>query len=163
MEFNIIVKRGHLRKEIFNAMTVLCYVSPGCASCRKAKRWMTDCHIPFIERNIFSTRLSTSEIRYLLERCENGTDDIISTRSKAYKKLDKDLEDMTISEMVTFIQENPSVLKRPIMLSEHSMIVGYDDDEITTMRPEADRSMDTLEGWLSPIPEAASADINIPA
>ncbi|WP_363317209.1 ArsC/Spx/MgsR family protein [uncultured Porphyromonas sp.] len=32
--------------------------------------------------------------------------------------------------MVHFIQENPSVLKRPIILNERNFQVGYDEEEI---------------------------------
>lgn len=118
---------------------VLFYTSPGCASCRKAKRWLEDNHINFVEKNIFSNLLSEAEIKYLLSRCENGTEDIISTRSKAYLTLKGDLEDMSINQLTRFIQKNPSVLKRPIMLSERNMVVGYDDDEITAMVPVSRR------------------------
>ncbi len=114
---------------------VLFYTSPGCASCRKAKRWLEDNHINFVEKNIFSNLLSEAEIKYLLSRCENGTEDIISTRSKAYATLKTSLDDMSLSQLTRFIQRNPSVLKRPIMLSERNMVVGYDDDEITAMIP----------------------------
>ena len=79
--------------------------------------------------------MKESEIKYLLSRCENGTEDIISVRSKAFQALDKDIEDYSMKELVTLIQENPSILKRPILLSEKSLVVGYDDDEITTMMP----------------------------
>jgi regulatory protein spx len=114
---------------------IILYTSPGCASCRKAKRWLQDNHISFIEKNIFSNLLKENEIKYLLSRCEYGTEDIISTRSNAFKNLDKDIDDFSVNELVEFIQKNPSVLKRPIMLSEKSMVVGYDDDEITTFIP----------------------------
>lgn len=114
---------------------IILYTSPGCASCRKAKQWLKDSHINFIEKNIFSNLLREGEIKYLLSRCENGTEDIISTRSKAFKGLDRDLDDFSLDELVEFIQQNPSVMKRPIMLSEKSMVVGYDDDEITTFVP----------------------------
>ena len=114
---------------------VLFYTSPGCASCRKAKRWLEDNHINFVEKNIFSNLLSEAEIKYLLSRCENGTDDIISTRSKAYVSLKADIDDMSLTQLTRFIQRNPSVLKRPITLSERNMVVGYDDDEITAMVP----------------------------
>lgn len=116
-------------------IAVLFYTSPGCASCRKAKRWLEDNHINFVEKNIFSNLLSEAEIKYLLSRCENGTDDIISTRSKAYVSLKADIDDMSLTQLTRFIQRNPSVLKRPIMLSERNMVVGYDDDEITAMVP----------------------------
>ena len=114
---------------------IIFYTSPGCASCRKAKRWLQDNRIDFIEKNIFSNLLSESEIKYLMSRCENGTEDIISTRSKAFATIKGSIDDLSVKELTRFIQRNPSILKRPIMLSEHSMVVGYDDDEITAMVP----------------------------
>ncbi|MCF0246095.1 MAG: transcriptional regulator Spx [Ileibacterium sp.] len=114
---------------------VIIYTSPGCASCRKAKKWLKDNHISFVEKNIFSNILKDGEIKYLMSRCENGTEDIISTRSKAFQNLRKSIDDFSVNELVKFIKENPSVLKRPILLSEKTMVIGYDDDEITAVVP----------------------------
>ncbi|MCF0246054.1 MAG: transcriptional regulator Spx [Ileibacterium sp.] len=115
---------------------IIIYTSPGCASCRKAKKWLQDNRISFIEKNIFSNILKDAEIKYLLSRCENGTEDIISVRSKAFQSMRKDLDDFSINELVKFIRENPTILKRPILLTKTTMVVGYDDDEITAITPE---------------------------
>ena len=112
---------------------IILYTSPGCASCRKAKQWLKDNDMKFIEKNIFTTLLKEDEIKYLLQRSENGTEDLISTRSKAFQELNRSLDDFSIKELVELIQKNPSILKRPIMISEKSFVVGYDDDEITTL------------------------------
>lgn len=112
---------------------VIIYTSPGCASCRKAKQWLRDNKISFVEKNIFSNVLKEGEIKYLMSRCENGTEDIISTRSKAFQNLHRGVDDFTLNELVTLIQKNPSILKRPIMLTEKTMVIGYDDDEITAV------------------------------
>lgn len=122
---------------------VILYTSPGCASCRKAKQWLKDNHIDFVEKNIFSSVLKESEIKYLLSRCENGTEDIISVRSKVFHSLEKGIDDFSTKELIALIQKNPSILKRPILLSENSMVIGYDDDEITTFTPHAVRSYTT--------------------
>lgn len=114
---------------------VIIYTSPGCASCRKAKQWLRDNKISFVEKNIFSNVLKEGEIKYLMSRCENGTEDIISTRSKAFQNLHRGVDDFTLNELVTLIQKNPSILKRPIMLTEKTMVIGYDDDEITAVTP----------------------------
>ena len=114
---------------------IILYTSPGCASCRKAKQWLKDNNMKFIEKNIFTTLLKEDEIKYLLQRTENGTEDIISTRSKVFQELNRDLEDLSLKELVEIIQKNPSILKRPIMIDEKSFVVGYDDDEITTLVP----------------------------
>lgn len=114
---------------------VIIYTSPGCASCRKAKQWLKDNRISFVEKNIFSNVLKEGEIKYLMSRCENGTEDIISTRSKAFQALNRGVDDFTVNELVKLIQKNPSILKRPIMLTEKTMVIGYDDDEITAVTP----------------------------
>ena len=72
---------------------IILYTSPGCASCRKAKQWLKDNDMKFIEKNIFTTLLKEDEIKYLLQRTENGTEDIISTRSKAFQELHRDVDD----------------------------------------------------------------------
>lgn len=120
---------------------ILLYTSPGCASCRKAKQWLKENDMKFIEKNIFTTLLKEDEIKYLLQRSENGTEDIISTRSKAFQELKKDLDDLSVKELVDFIQKNPSVMKRPIIVNESSFVVGYDDDEITAFVPSHLRAL----------------------
>lgn len=120
---------------------ILLYTSPGCASCRKAKQWLKENDMKFIEKNIFTTLLKEDEIKYLLQRSENGTEDIISTRSKAFQEMKRDLDDLSMAELVDFIQKNPSVLKRPIIVNENSFVVGYDDDEITAFVPSHLRAL----------------------
>ena len=114
---------------------IVVYTSPGCASCRKVKQWLKDREMDFIEKNIFSFMLNETEIKHLLKRSENGTDDIISKRSKIIQQSKIDVEDMTTGELVHFIQQNPSVLRRPIIVSERNFLVGYDDEEIDVFIP----------------------------
>lgn len=123
---------------------IILYTSPGCASCRKAKQWLKERKLNFVEKNIFSSLLRDDEIRYLLQRTENGSEDIISTRSKVFQELDQDLDDLSFKELIDFIKENPSVLKRPIIVDENSFVVGYDDDEITSFLPREMRSKISL-------------------
>ena len=114
---------------------IILYTSPGCASCRKAKQWIKDNGLKFVEKNIFTTLLKEDEIKYLLSRTENGTEDIISTRSKVFQEMNVDLDDLGLNELVQFIRNNPSIMKRPIILNERNLVVGYDDDEITSFVP----------------------------
>ncbi len=106
------------------------YTSPGCASCRKAKAWLKERGLKFVEKNIFSSILRENEIRFLLSRSENGTDDLISTRSKVIKDNNVDLDSMSIKELISFIKEYPSVLKRPIIIDEKNLLIGFDSEEI---------------------------------
>lgn len=114
------------------------YVSPSCSSCRKVKKWFDEQHIPYVEKNIFQS-LNEEELRDMLNKSLNGTEDIISTRSKIIKEQNINLDDMSISEFVKFVKENPSVLKRPIMVDDRRLQTGYDEDEISVFIPKARR------------------------
>ncbi len=114
---------------------IVIYTSPGCASCRKVKQWLKDRNLSYIEKNLFKTLLNNEEIKFLLQRTENGTDDLISKRSKIMQQQKIDFDAMTFDELVTFIRENPSVLKRPIIIDETSFQVGYDSEELGVFLP----------------------------
>ncbi|MEG0422961.1 MAG: transcriptional regulator Spx [Erysipelotrichaceae bacterium] len=120
---------------------IILYTSPGCASCRKAKQWLKDNELNFVEKNIFTALLKEEEIKYLLQRSENGTADLISTRSKVFQELGKNIDDLSLRELVDLIQQNPSILKRPIIVNENNFVVGYDDDEITSFVPSELRAL----------------------
>ncbi|MGL4382988.1 MAG: transcriptional regulator Spx, partial [Bacilli bacterium] len=116
-------------------MSVKVYTSPSCASCRKAKRWLNDFGIEYVEKNIFVTRLNRDELKAILEKTENGFDDIISRRSKVFKQSGVDLDNLSMNELLDFIEDNPSVLKRPIIIDERRLQIGYNDEEIRVFVP----------------------------
>ncbi len=124
---------------------IVIYTSHGCASCRKVKKWLKDRNISYIEKNIFNTLLNDKEIKYLLSRTENGTEDIISPRSKIIRENNIDLESFSTDELCKFICDNPSVLRRPIIISDKNMQVGYDEEEIDAFVPEELRKLGTCE------------------
>ncbi|WZU00367.1 transcriptional regulator Spx [Erysipelothrix sp. D19-032] len=114
---------------------IVLYSSPGCASCRKVRQWLKERNLKFIEKNIFTSMLSEKEIKHLLMRSENGTEDIISKRSKVMQESQIDLDALSINELIVFIQRHPSILKRPIVMNEKTFLVGYDEEEIDAFLP----------------------------
>ncbi|MBR3265979.1 MAG: transcriptional regulator Spx [Erysipelotrichaceae bacterium] len=120
---------------------IVMYTSAGCSSCRKAKEYMRKNNLPFIEKKLEYTRLNDKEIRYLLERSENGSDDLISNRSKIIKEGNRDIETMKLSDLVSFIRENPSILKRPIIIDNSSLEIGYDEEEISIFKKNNEKRL----------------------
>lgn len=115
------------------------YISPSCSSCRKVIKWFDEQKIPYVQKNIFAHQLTEEELKDMLMKSENGTEDIISTRSKIVKESGVDIEAMTFKELLKFIQQNPSVLKRPIIVDDRKIQVGYNADEIRVFIPHARR------------------------
>ena len=124
------------------------FLSPSCTSCRKARAWLLNHEVPFVEHNIMTSPLSAQELQHILSLTENGTDDIISTRSKIFQKLDLDVESLSISELIKLIEENPSLLRRPIILDSKRMQIGFNEDEIRAFLPRSYRQQELREATL---------------
>lgn len=120
------------------------YTSPSCASCRKARAWLETHQIPYVERNIISEPLSIDEIKNILRVTEDGTEEIISQRSKTFKKLDIVLDELPLSQLLTLIHKNPTLLRRPILMDDKKLQVGFNEDEIRRFLPRSVRVLDLL-------------------
>lgn len=118
------------------------YVSPSCTSCRKAIAWLKKHNIPFKERNIFSKPLTKRELLQILRMTENGTEEIISTRSRAFKQLKVNLDDLSIDQLLDLVEKNPSLLRRPIIMDDRRLQVGYNEDEIRRFLPRKVRRLE---------------------
>ncbi len=134
---------------IYMKWSVICMVtlftSPSCTSCRKAKAWLKEHDIPYTERNIFQEPLTIDEIKSILRMTEDGTEEIISTRSKTYQKLNIEIDAMPLQDLYQIIQENPGLLRRPIILDEKRLQVGYNEDEIRRFLPRKVRTFQLQE------------------
>ena len=50
------------------------------------------------------------------------------------KENDIDIEDMSTSDLVKFITNHPTVLKRPIIIDGYEMQTGYDEEQISVFK-----------------------------
>ncbi len=104
--------------------------------------------IPFVERNIFSEPLNSSELKAILQMTEDGTEEIISTRSKVFQKLNMDLDDLPLQELLELVQNNPGLLRRPIMIDDKRLQVGFNEDEIRRFLPRDVRQLELRQAQL---------------
>ena len=123
---------------------LILYTSPSCTSCRKARAWLQSHDIPFRERNIFSEPLDISELKNILRM----TEEIISTRSKVFQKLNMDLDDLPLQDLLELVQENPGLLRRPIMVDEKRLQVGFNEDEIRRFLPRDVRALELRQAQM---------------
>ena len=121
------------------------YTSPSCTSCRKAKAWLKEHDISFKERNIFANALNKEEIMQVLRMTENGTEEIISTRSRTFQNLKINLDDLSIDQLIDLVEKNPSLLRRPIIMEDRRLQVGYNEDEIRRFLPRKVRRLELEE------------------
>ena len=115
------------------------YLSPSCTSCCKARVWFNSYGVPFEEHNILTQPMTAEDLKSILAKTENGTEDIISTRSKVFQKLNVDVDELTMNQLISLISEHPSLLRRPIIVDEKRMQIGFNEDEIRAFLPRSYR------------------------
>lgn len=129
-------------------MTIDFLITPSCTSCRKAKAWLDEHEVEYTERNIFVDPLSKAELKYILRLSETGTEDLISTRSDAYKVFKKNIQEATLDQLLDLLVKHPEMIRRPIMVDTRRLQIGYNDDEIRRFLPRKIRKLD-LERMLA--------------
>ena len=131
-------------KRMGNRTVIDLYLSPSCTSCRKARAWFQSHKVPFVEHNILTQPMTTNDLRQILTKTENGTEDIISTRSKVFQKLAVDVDNLTINELLDLVTEFPSLLRRPIITDSKHLQIGFNEDEIRAFLPREYRRAEML-------------------
>ena len=118
------------------------YSSASCTSCRKARSWLEEHDIPFTEKNVFTEKITDEELRAILQLTENGTNEIISQRSQAFKELNINIEEMSLGRVLKLIQQHPGIMRRPILVDNKRLLVGYNEEDIRCFLPREIRKLE---------------------
>ncbi|MER2173086.1 MAG: transcriptional regulator SpxA [Carnobacterium sp.] len=118
------------------------YSSASCTSCRKARSWLEEHDIPFTEKNVFTEKITDEELRAILQLTENGTNEIISQRSQAFRELNINIEEMPLGRVLKLIQQHPGIMRRPILVDNKRLLVGYNEEDIRCFLPRDIRKLE---------------------
>ena len=124
---------------------VYLYFHTNDSSKRKAIRWFRDHKIPVMERNIEKQPLTADEVLHLLSISLNGTEDLISLRSRDTKSLKMDRPSVTINEFTAAVQTSPRILKNPIIFDTNKLITGFDQEKMGIFIPQSERRLELSE------------------
>jgi len=111
------------------------FTQVSCNSSRKARQWLHDHKVTFDEKNFSSEAPTHNELKQILSLTENGLDDIISTRSQLYPAIADRLPDMSFNEILHLLCERPQLLRRPIIVGENKLQIGFNEDDIRQFIP----------------------------
>lgn len=106
------------------------YSYPSCTSCRKTKHWLKAHQIDFNERHLFRETPTMEELKYILSLTTEGIDEILATRSQTFKELNLNIEEMTVNEVLDLLIEKPKLLRRPILVDNRKLVIGYNPGEL---------------------------------
>ncbi|MEP2447471.1 MAG: Spx/MgsR family RNA polymerase-binding regulatory protein [Balneola sp.] len=97
-----------------------------CDTIKKTKRWLTENEVEFEFIDLKKEPLTIDEIKELEYKV--GLYVLVNKRGTTYRNLglkDKNLSDQ---DMIQTLQENQSMIKRPVLVLDEAVLVGYDEE-----------------------------------
>ena len=119
------------------------YTISSCTSCKKAKTWLNNHQLPYKEQNLGKEPLTKEEILNILSKTENGVESIVSSKNRYAKALNCDIDELSV--VIDLIQENPRILKSPILIDNKRLQVGYKEDDIRAFLPRSIRNVENSQ------------------
>ena len=125
------------------------YTISSCTSCKKAKTWLNNHHGDVANALAFVAKIreafTKEEILNILSKTENGVESIVSSKNRYAKALNCDIDELSVSEVIDLIQENPRILKSPILIDDKRLQVGYKEDDIRAFLPRSIRNVENSQ------------------
>ena len=115
-------------------MLFVCY--PKCTTCQKAKKWLTEKGILFEERDIKTESPMKEELEAWYKKSGLPLKRFFNTSGILYKemKLKDRLPEMTEDEQLTLLSTDGMLVKRPILISDEQVLVGFKEKEWETLK-----------------------------
>ena len=125
-------------------MLFLCY--PKCSTCQKAKKWLEEQNINYTERNIAENNPSYEELKEWHARSGLPLKRFFNTSGLLYKemKLKDKLPTMSEEEQLKLLAANGMLVKRPLLIDENTVFVGFKEAEWRSLIEEFKQEWDSI-------------------
>lgn len=97
-----------------------------CDTIKKTKKWLEEKEVEFEFIDVKKEPLTKDELNELKDKV--GLDVLINRRGTTWRKLGLANQDLSDDELVDALVENQSMIKRPVLLKEEGVLVGYDEE-----------------------------------
>ena len=113
-------------------LTFICY--PKCTTCQKARKWLDENKIEYEFRDIKTDNPSLEELTKWYKMSGLPLRKFFNTSGLLYKSLDlkNKLPGMTSDEMLALLSTDGMLVKRPLVISDALVLVGFKDAEWET-------------------------------
>ena len=107
---------------------------PKCTTCQKAKKWLDEYGVVYTDRHIKEENPTYEELDAWQQASGLPLKKFFNTSGLLYKSLDlkNKLPGMTSDEMLALLSTDGMLVKRPLVISDALVLVGFKDAEWET-------------------------------
>ncbi len=103
---------------------------PKCSTCKKAKKWLEENDIVFVDRNIVTQTPTVEELTEWIKKSGQDIKRWFNTSGLKYKELNlKDkLASMSENEKIELLASDGMLIKRPLVISDKGILIGFKEE-----------------------------------
>lgn len=104
---------------------------PKCSTCQKAKKFLINHGADFDDRHIVENTPTAAELKQWIERSGLPTKRFFNTSGNVYKEMNlkEKVDLLTIDEACELLSQNGMLIKRPLLITEDTVLVGFKESE----------------------------------
>ena len=102
-----------------------------CSTCKKAVSWLKKNNIEFTTQDIKEQPPTKEELKYYLTLTDKPINNFFNTSGLKYKELNlkNKIDSLTEAEKITFLSNDGMLIKRPLLVSEDFILIGFKEKE----------------------------------
>jgi len=107
---------------------IVMYGIPNCDTIKKAKKWLTDQGVDFQFHNYKKDGVDSAQLKRWVNIV--GWEPLLNKRGTTWRQLDDQIKSqVNESSAITIMLDNPSIIKRPVVEVNDTLLVGFNADE----------------------------------
>lgn len=103
------------------------YGIKNCDTVKKALNWLDEHNVHYHFHDYKKEGVSANRLQEFIQKF--GLENVLNSKSRVFKQLDDSKKPKNTAEAIQLMQQQTSIIKRPILLGDSLQILGFDVDE----------------------------------
>lgn len=111
---------------------------PKCSTCQKAKKWLDENKIEYVDRNIVTETPTKEELKKWITKSGLDVRKFFNTSGMKYRELNikEKIKDMSEEEIYELLASDGMLIKRPLFISDTLILKGFKEKEWEQIKGE---------------------------
>ena len=104
---------------------------PKCSTCKKAKKFLDDHKVDYVDRNIVIDNPTKEELKKWIELSGKEIHKFFNTSGIKYRELNlkETLKELDFDGILDILSSDGMLVKRPLLITENKVLIGYKELE----------------------------------
>lgn len=104
---------------------------PKCSTCQKAKKFLDEGKIKYIEKHIVTDTPTYEELKEIINLSGLSVSKFFNTSGMLYRSMNlkEELKNCSDDEKIKLLSSNGMLIKRPLLVSKKEVLIGFKKEE----------------------------------